>query len=1005
MLLSDRPFNSHHVTSIDELPCDDVLLDDAELAARANLQSAGSVFGARPRSRPGTVSAWSSASAPSLDGIDWSTSPGSRPGSRPGTGRFSPEELACFRRVQHTPSSLLHKDMSGIIIGDMAGMMKRSLSEHSSPVGKGRLFRRLPTEDQLQATLQKSPTARQIAEMPEEAMTAKVLEEIYPREDRRHEHESLGPQRRNGELPLQMWRGSLKKAATLSNVMDALSKPKKGELHPMITTALLTPKSHKQEVFTPSAYKTLKALNSSPPPGSPMSASNLNSTQQLGLNGSEPKINLVSSQMEMMRQFRGLLLEKCSNVNDVMDIFQSELPPGAPLELSRAEWRRGLAKLGLELTKEERDALFKQVDRDNSGHVSVSEVQFLLEAAAPVKSLKDLRRRWLAGGFNTMSAPLKIMEEGGFPVHRRLALREFGEALMRVNVLEHAEHMALFNIILDPSDIKSRVTIGDLMCAVATVSPSLLLEDVRDRLLKRYNGSISKAYTSIDNDNDGGLDRKEFVEKCQGCLEMTKNEAEKAFRMIDVDQSGNISRVEFVSAFAMSEPSLFLEDLRGKVQQSFRSIKDVFAKTLADAHLTEADEVPSFTLHRFQSILSDLNMSEADTRLLFELVDSDGNGELTFAEYLKATKQLAPSCAFENLRLLCLKRSVQICESFAPVATKRSENLSFEDFSEMLVELDLASDVNLKGIFDVLDIKHEGVMTISRLIAALQAGGPGRNVRLTRDEQKMKAELEVRGITVKGHTLARDLKTDVRLGSRGEGSPVMSRMGFSRINEEEEEFAVTHGRMSTTRIPESPEKNASPKGRKSWGVHSLFGGNRGAKLLAQLQRAHSRDSEARKTGASPDAKGANPERNADEPRSPQHMHILDDKEAVSESSSPTHGPPRLRTVPDAEIKSYQVPLPAPKRRGNAKAKMKGSLQPKRQSEKFVEDVQDSWGHVWKRLNETSGTDDREDIEKKVQGYYQTSSWRMSHDGALLEHSPSRHLCHKNIRAHHSALFR
>lgn len=1007
----------------DELPCDDLLLDEAETVARAGLQSAGScsgAFAARPRSRAGTVSAWSSASAPSLDG----TYDTSRPGSRPGTGRFTNEELACFRRVQYTPSSLYsNKDMSGIIIGDMAGMLKRSASEGSSPMSKSsRLFRRLPTEQQLQATLQnqRRQLEQHVTELPEEALTAKVLDEIYPRSVLSEQEsptplESVTHQRRNANLMSQsmvpVWRGSLKKAATVANVADA-SKGRGDVVRPVIATQQLTPKSLKQDVSTPSAQRTLKAMNTLPSPGSPLNASNFNSTSGAGgLNGEEFRINMKSSSMEMMRQFRTFILEKCSSIHEVLDMLASEVPPGTPL--TKTDWRRSLAKLGLELGKDERETLFKQVDRDGDGLISVSEVQFLLEAAAPIKSLTGLRRRWLASGYATMCAALKTMEEGGFNVHRRLSLREFGEALVRVNVSEHNEHMALFNIIMDPSDHKSRVTIGDLMCAVATVSPSLLLEEIRDRLIKRYHGSIGKAYYAIDSNHDGGLSYKEFVEKCYDTLDMTVAEAEKAFRMIDVDNSGCITRVEFVSAFAMSEPSLFLEDLRHKVQQRFRSIKDAFAQSIEQTHLHEGGDpsAASVKLPRFQSILSGVSMSEVDTRVLFELVDADGNGALTFGEFLKATRQLAPSCAFENLRLLCLNNSAYICESFAPWAAKRSEKMSFQVFSEMLGDLNLASDVESKVIFDVLDVKNEGVVTISRLIAALQAGGPGRHVRLTKDEQTYKAEQEIKSSTATLRKLAGDLKTDVRLGSRGD-SPVKSRTGVPKIDEEDEEFGAHDGRhtartQNTARTHNSEKNSAksSPKSKRGWGVQALFAPNRGAKLLAQLHRAQSKDSAQTRQGAGPEKQQvATPDKFG----SPQQMNSpssqQDNNEPLSDSSSPKHRPPRLRTVPDHETK-FHIPLVAPKR-GSSKSKVKSSLQqPKKHHEKCIDDNQQSWDHVWKRLNETDGTDDREAIERSTFSYFQTATWRLSHDGPLLEQSPSRLLCHMNIRAHHSALFK
>lgn len=53
-------------------------------------------------------------------------------------------------------------------------------------------------------------------------------------------------------------------------------------------------------------------------------------------------------------------------------------------------------------------------------------------------------------------------------------------------------------------------------------------------------------------------------------LHLTEHEARKMFREIDVDGSQEISRNEFVSAIGLSEPSLFLEDLRKKARGAVR---------------------------------------------------------------------------------------------------------------------------------------------------------------------------------------------------------------------------------------------------------------------------------------------------------------------------------------------------------------------------------------------------------------------------------------------------
>lgn len=84
-------------------------------------------------------------------------------------------------------------------------------------------------------------------------------------------------------------------------------------------------------------------------------------------------------------------------------------------------------------------------------------------------------------------------------------------------------------------------------------------------------------------DRSGKVSHAEFVVKIMDRLHLTEHEARKMFREIDVDGSHEISRNEFVSAIGLSEPSLFLEDLRKKVRQRFRSFKAQFADSFQDS--------------------------------------------------------------------------------------------------------------------------------------------------------------------------------------------------------------------------------------------------------------------------------------------------------------------------------------------------------------------------------------------------------------------------------------
>ena len=235
--------------------------------------------------------------------------------------------------------------------------------------------------------------------------------------------------------------------------------------------------------------------------------------------------------------------------------------------------------------------IFDRLDFKSVGRVTLVGFYVIVEASAPVRSVEDLRRRWLACRYTMLQAIMIMADNSHVALTHRLTLQEFGSRLQLVNVNDPEEHLAVFKAVCHETDkdIKAqggqgvRVMLGDLAAALAVVSPCLLLEDLRDRLQRRYNGDFKKAFSDLDMDRSGKVSHAEFVVKIMDRLHLTEHEARKMFREIDVDGSHEISRNEFVSAIGLSEPSLFLEDLRKKVRQRFRSFKAQFADSFQDS--------------------------------------------------------------------------------------------------------------------------------------------------------------------------------------------------------------------------------------------------------------------------------------------------------------------------------------------------------------------------------------------------------------------------------------
>merc|ERR1712070_553442 len=101
----------------------------------------------------------------------------------------------------------------------------------------------------------------------------------------------------------------------------------------------------------------------------------------------------------------------------------------------------------------------------------------------------------------------------------------------------------------------------------------------------------------------------------------------------------------------MSEPSLFYEDLRKKVRQRFRSIREAFDKAMQDFRNDDLHKNPKLTLQRFQLLLQEMELTDPELRTLFDLIDANKDGALTIKEFVHGIRFFAPSCVLEDLRL------------------------------------------------------------------------------------------------------------------------------------------------------------------------------------------------------------------------------------------------------------------------------------------------------------------------------------------------------------------
>mmetsp|Transcript_75595 Transcript_75595/g.130869 ORF Transcript_75595/g.130869 Transcript_75595/m.130869 type:complete len:1006 (-) Transcript_75595:39-3056(-) len=948
----------------------DVLAEETMYIPNVSLLSVDS------QTQASTKPAWSSPGSPSRPGsrgTKYSSRSSSSSVSRGTTGRFTSDEALCFRRVP-TPTSAVHQKREQYWQIGGSGELRKSLSEsnwHLLPVLKGKFYQhpklcntpnRRSTEraraQRLHKKREQLHNSNRVDTLPDENLTAFVLEEIFPKTPTSRPGTS-GSVGAGLDAEESVETGS-PTSHKIQNLLEARNKMLKNPIVKRLSATEFKSQPGIQEVHSMSA-PDLNVSTSGPLGGT------VNS-QNAALAGTLSKAAMVQAVGQaIMLEFRKQLLEKYFTVKQGFDAFSAEVP--ANREMTKKEWRRVLSKLGFVATIEERDAIFELLDINHNGHVSMAEFHIAIEAAAPVRTMEDLRRRWLASNYSSMVQAINIMDQNGADSNRRLSLKEFGEALCRVHVADHQEHICIFNAIADMTQARSQVSIGELASAIATVSPAMFIEDIRHRLYKRYGGHVERAFWDLDPDHSGAVTLHEFVVASRMKLGLSTEEAHKVFRGIDVDGGGEITKSEFLCALCMAEPSIFYEDLRTKVRQRYRSIQACFAKAMEDWNQLDLHQNPKLNFPRFQELLHDLEFSEVDLRTLYELIDANGDGALTIKEFNHGVFHFAPSCVLEDLRVQCLMRHDTVAEVFVPGPGRnlpdRGQPLDLEAFEKLLESFNLNSGVDIEAVFYLLDVRNEGYVSLGKLIAALQAGGPGNIQRLPPEERDQKAAQDVKTCLLPHHKLATDLKALVRQSPKSPEEPHGVKRHAGNEDADEEEKGIIE-KMAFKGLGAGVKKDSS-------GI--------AVACRAAWEQATPPSSASRK-GKS-DGSGSEERRNSKD--GGEHPTDADGHPTSTIA-------PRLRAPPQEELAKYMAKLDPSRIQEH-----------KRFAQDPVDGAQKSWGKLWDYLKKAPGQKDRVYIEKNLLSYFTMTTKSMSHDMPLLERSHSRHAIHKSVRAHTRAL--
>lgn len=654
-----------------------------------------------------------------------------------------------------------------------------------------------------------APNLAHTAKLPGEDDTEKVLERVFPvcSPSNRRTPSRRSPSRQERMLRSQGdWEGGWEDppARRRGGSKDSPGSPCGSAFASSHTTL----PSVTQSVF--SSTGTLSTMAST--------ASSSAATASTGVPRQNRKPFAPASKLLLLRK---QMMDRYQTVSYAIEAFHSS----DFTHMSLRKFNRFMGKYFNAINRETSEQLFEYLDRDKDGSISLHELHMAIEAAAPATTLEDLRRRWIALGFLSMRRAMEAMQPlaADFAVGQRLSLQEFGEALSRSGISTAEEHQLIFCAVHDPADTTNTVTMELLASALVAISPFRLLEDLRDRVLRRFE--------HLDESWDAAAEAAQRLAPCQQpsaahsigldefcawaveVLKLTPHEARKSFRLM-ADGQGDLSRRAFVGALRLSDPALMLEDVRRKVRQRFHSIRAIFADdsrpAFAQDHAIqdrrrsmspaleasrrrntsplapkdravsiggdwdsgeESTAVPDDqwevlgTVRDFQRALSSVALTEGEVRRLFDLVDADGEGQLTPAEFVAGLRLFAPSCVLEDLRIQIMRVHGGVSTAFARRGAdhRGNEVLTEARVRHLLEELHVATGVHFRKLMDCVESRPNGGLSVAELASAVRAAGPGDQIPLRAQQRDARARREVRSQLARFRRSAEEFKTSLRL--------------------------------------------------------------------------------------------------------------------------------------------------------------------------------------------------------------------------------------------------
>lgn len=725
----------------------------------------------------------------------------SRPGRR--RGGLSHDERQCLQRAP-VPSEALAADLRRWQDGESISGIQRLLApaKKTTKLALPRNSRRgAPCEESMAAELSE-------VELVEERC-ADILRRLWPAPEARQpvpqpqekrpisslSNASLQPGRHRSIAPKEMPTREPKEAQQLRLLQE--SRVWDSEAFPISTNAITLVKGATANRVERELGGQMVFVHSGPSASGPgQSKKSSKKTDPAGEKAERRTIRKKVTDGHPLHKFRAKLLHGYGSLEEAFYRIDVGLPKDLTSRLSAHEWAISLAGQGL-VTQYEARVIYELLDADKDGHLSLREFHLGIETISPVQDPESLRKRLLCLGFPSMMMALSAMHGNGETDTTMIPLgrQQIADALSQAWIILPSEHEAVFNAICDLHAPFHNATLSELLCGLAAVSPNLFLEELRTTCIRRH-GSIEAALEALRRATIAASKLPEtHTRDNQLCVEpkmlqaelgMSDGDVEYLMPLLDVDGSGDTTLAELMAALALAEPSIALEDLRKKLQISYRSAESVFRRALPGAEEMLEDDSLHFSKDELLLMLEPVegvDVTEWGRIIDFIASCSATHGSLSVSGFLRGIRLFAPCCVLEEIRLQLLSKHQHLGDAFRQVPDRRAP-LDKESFGSALKEAGInAPPAELDAIFGLLDVRRTGVVTIAEFVVMMQCSQQKGQPWRMPEELSKQAETQVRQELAPVHGSMVELKERLRMSPQRACQPSVSFYGYGTLRE------------------------------------------------------------------------------------------------------------------------------------------------------------------------------------------------------------------------------